>query len=257
MFLIPTERNHSISNMYSSSAFNEESNKILYRKNLLRSSQTNSVASNGFVSSCDTSVDNDGHSLTYSASSSQAGESTDSSLAYEETEKRLQKEQFQHRREMEMVKAFSATNSPVHSRNSFRTNTEFQSHSKQHHHETPVFHRQSSAASESLNYSEASDAESYLVGQPSDSRHDQRFAYPQNDHTPVPASITRRSWTTPNSTRPKVSSSPSIVSDFSSINSGVSPPPRHAKKISSGEAEVWYQKWWMCGFTDALNFNQP
>lgn len=149
--------------MYSSSAFNDESNKILFRKNL-RSSQTNSSTSSGFLSSCDTSVDNDGHSLTYSASSSQAGESTDSSLAYEETEKRLQNEQFQHRRELDMVKAFSASNSPSHSLTSISTNKEFRSRSQKQFHETPAFHRQSSAASESLNYSEASDAESYLVG---------------------------------------------------------------------------------------------
>ncbi len=34
------------------------------------------------------------------------------------------------------------------------------------------------------------------------------------------------------------------------------PPPRHSSKKSlSHDTEVWYQKWWMCGFTDALNLN--
>lgn len=36
------------------------------------------------------------------------------------------------------------------------------------------------------------------------------------------------------------------------------PPPRHGKRMSAEEhdgVEVWYQKWWMCGFTDALNLN--
>jgi hypothetical protein len=158
-------------NMYSGSAFNDESNKILYKRTT-RSNQNfaGSTASrlshSGFVSSSDTSFDNDGHSLTYSASSSQAGESTDSStdiLAFEETERRLKNEQFQHRREMEMVKSFSAGNSPtkirkhyVRDSNDSRSQPQFQN--------AHVFHRQSSVASESLNYSEASDAESYLIG---------------------------------------------------------------------------------------------
>jgi len=38
------------------------------------------------------------------------------------------------------------------------------------------------------------------------------------------------------------------------------PPPRHVKRMSAedhdGVVEVWYQKWWMCGFTDALNLNR-
>ena len=36
------------------------------------------------------------------------------------------------------------------------------------------------------------------------------------------------------------------------------PPPRHVKRMSAEDhdgVEVWYQKWWMCGFTDALNLN--
>jgi len=33
-------------------------------------------------------------------------------------------------------------------------------------------------------------------------------------------------------------------------------PPRHAKKMMDKEGtEMWYAKWWMCGFTDALNLN--
>ena len=30
-----------------------------------------------------------------------------------------------------------------------------------------------------------------------------------------------------------------------------SPPPRYGKKIE--QTEVWYAKWWMCGFADAFN----
>jgi hypothetical protein len=157
--------------MYSGSAFNDESNKILYKKTARASqnfagSTASRLSHSGFVSSCDTSVDNDGHSLTYSASSSQAGESTDSStdiLAFEETERRLKNEHFQHRREMEMVKSYSADsgspknirNNYVHGSKDIRNQQQFQN--------VHVFNRQSSAAS-SLNYSEASDAESYLIG---------------------------------------------------------------------------------------------
>ena len=60
-------------------------------------------------------------------------------------------------------------------------------------------------------------------------------------------------------------SSPTMVStDVSTPGSGSersgtptpsTPPPRHVKKMSADESEVWYQKWWMCGFTDALNLN--
>jgi hypothetical protein len=251
--------------MYSGSAFNDESNKILYKKTTranqnFAGSTASRLSHSGFVSSCDTSVDNDGHSLTYSASSSQAGESTDSStdiLAFEETERRLKNEQFQHRREMEMVKSFSVDgNSPKTARNSFYGFGSKDLRNLKQFHNAPVFHRQSSAASESLNYSEVSDAESYLIGQPSDSRHDPHHGQILHQ-SPTPPSTSRKSSSTPSQQRPKTTSSPSIVSDFISVNSGATPPPRHAKKLSSGEAEVWYQKWWMCGFTDALNLNQP
>lgn len=58
-------------------------------------------------------------------------------------------------------------------------------------------------------------------------------------------------------------SSPACVasSDFSSgggsgsSHTPSSPtPPRH-KKLPEEGTEMWYAKWWMCGFTDALNLN--
>ena len=36
-------------------------------------------------------------------------------------------------------------------------------------------------------------------------------------------------------------------------DSGSSPPPRYGKKIVDQQNEVWYAKWWMCGFADAFN----
>lgn len=34
------------------------------------------------------------------------------------------------------------------------------------------------------------------------------------------------------------------------------PPPRHSSQKSvKDDAEVWYQSWWMCSFTDSLNLN--
>lgn len=50
-------------------------------------------------------------------------------------------------------------------------------------------------------------------------------------------------------------STPGSGSDRSGTPTPSTPPPRHVKKMSSDESEVWYQKWWMCGFTDALNLN--
>jgi len=38
-------------------------------------------------------------------------------------------------------------------------------------------------------------------------------------------------------------------------NNPSSPPPRYRRVSSDQATEVWYAKWWMCGFTDALNIN--
>jgi len=73
----------------------------------------------------------------------------------------------------------------------------------------------------------------------------------------------QNSKSTPNQLKKRgeaVFSSPTMVStDISSSETGTpsTPPPRHVKNISADDddVEVWYQKWWMCGFTDALNLN--
>lgn len=54
-----------------------------------------------------------------------------------------------------------------------------------------------------------------------------------------------------------------VSSDVSLSSSGThnnsnnpsSPPPRYRRVSPDQTTEVWYAKWWMCGFTDALNIN--
>lgn len=48
--------------------------------------------------------------------------------------------------------------------------------------------------------------------------------------------------------------SPTTVSADISNGSAHTPPPRHVKRLSADDNnELWYQKWWMCGFTDAFS----
>lgn len=162
----------------------------------------------------------DADSMTYSASSSQAGESTDSSSFDYGGFQYLEKEQ-QRLRNNGMVGNYNRQNSGV----------------------------------DSLGYSDDDfDGEPYqnygttIAGQPSDSYENDRRFYPKT--SPSPKSITHQK------------SPVSIAGDFHSSSGSTgtpnTPPPRHSsRKMTAQETEVWYQKWWMCGFTDALNLNQP
>ena len=67
------------------------------------------VQNNAFDSSIDSEMYNDGNSLTYSASSSQAGESTDSSIAESHLDdllgnSALEKEQYLHLKETDLAR---------------------------------------------------------------------------------------------------------------------------------------------------------
>lgn len=46
-----------------------------------------------------------------------------------------------------------------------------------------------------------------------------------------------------------------ILGSPKGVAAAASPPPRHKRVVSDPGTEVWYAKWWMCGFTDALNLN--
>lgn len=170
-------------------------------------------------------------SLTYSASSSQAGESTDSSLA--DLGVLLEKEHQHHLTPQQRAK-YSGGNSGRY------------------------LQREKSAKSavDSLGYSDDEDADESvnlpsswnhtISGQPSDSyAHDGGSAF---------------SKTGPSPKKFPGSSPVSATADLNSCSAGSNgtpntPPPRHSARKMMTHDEVWYQKWWMCGFTDALNLN--
>lgn len=89
--------------------------------------------------------------------------------------------------------------------------------------------------------------------QPSDSyAHDGGSAFSKTG--PSPKSINKVYKKFP------VSSPLSATADLNSCSAGSNgtpntPPPRHSARKMMTHDEVWYQKWWMCGFTDALNLN--
>jgi hypothetical protein len=142
------------------------------------------------------------------------------------------------------------------------------------------YHRQNSGV-DSLGYSDDDhdyDAECYqtyghgghgghgatITGQPSDSYANDRRVYTKS---PSPKSITHQKspvsaadfHATHNHHHHHHSSGGSSTNTGSNGSSGTpsTPPPRHSgRKMTAQETEVWYQKWWMCGFTDALNLNQ-
>jgi len=174
------------------------------------------------------------NSLTYSASSSQAGESTDSSL---ENLNLLLQDQDIH---------FQIARERIH-------DTE----------PTSNFNRGNSinTATDSLGYSDDDDEEGDLTAyaysinaattpvgsQPSDSHgHDGGGVSKRNRHTTTMKSSHFKS---------PVSAATSDLSCTGSNGTPNTPPPRHARKVISHDTEVWYAKWWMCGFTDALNLN--
>jgi len=209
------------------------------RKNRHSGKQTNS---------CDSSIDtenNDVNSLTYSASSSQAGESTDSSIA----DFTYLLEQQQH-----MLQQQNAQRSKHH-----------------HIHQRPRSGSGQFARENSLGYSDDTDYDDDQgPGQPSSSS--EKIVFSPASHGESRIKRVHRtngtSTSTPNNgkhlkSRVNSFSSPAGVasSDFSSgggsgsSHTPSSPtPPRH-KKVSEEGTEMWYAKWWMCGFTDALNLN--
>lgn len=196
----------------------------------------------------DSSIDtdnNDGNSLTYSASSSQAGESTDSSIAdityfLEQQQHMLQQQNAQRLKHHNQRKSFSRENSLGYS-------TDTNDYSEQ----GPG---QSSKSNEKIIFTAATHGESRV----------KRTSRPASNN----GSGSGRSTPTNSKnmkSRASSFSSPAGVasSDFSSgggsgsSHTPSSPtPPRHAKKMMDKEGtEMWYAKWWMCGFTDALNLN--
>jgi len=88
-------------------------------------------------------------------------------------------------------------------------------------------------------------------GQPTDSQNDggpNRYVQRTNNTAQAPIlDVQRRKL--------PATVAPSDMSSNSG-NTGLSPPPRHYRReITDTGTEVWYAKWWMCGFTDALNIN--
>jgi len=184
-------------------------------------------------------------SLTYS-SSSQAGESTDSSITEIEDQLEMDQKYQQKLQQQRGVK----------------------------------MHRKFSNTSDSLNYSEDDDASFRrelrdMTGQSSNGYGhdgggngliDPKFTSPPTA-TAFHKASTRHSFRKGSSSGKKQPLSkrqpfsPTMVpSDVSLSSQGTntpsSPPPRYSKRMSPDHAtEVWYAKWWMCGFTDALNIN--
>lgn len=196
-------------------------------------------------------IESDAESLTYSASSSQAGESTDSSS-------------FDYGG---IVTGHGNGNGTSHGGGGGGVSN---------------YNRQNSGV-DSLGYSDDDndyDAECYqtyahgatITGQPSDSYANDRRVYTKT--SPSPKSITHQKspvstagdfHATHNHNTSHHNHHNHHSSGGSSINNGSNgscgtpstPPPRHSsRKMTAQETEVWYQKWWMCGFTDALNLNQ-
>jgi len=212
---------------------------------------------------------NDGHSLTYSASSthstssSQAGESTDSSIVDVSllVDNPVQNEQ----------KIFNQEISNSRANNSHQ---QYQQRRIVSHIRMNSIGTEISSVADSMDYSRDTDIDSFtgdqamLAGQTSDSYIDGRMkwaAATNYNDTKNHRNLSVRTSSSPSFK--KVSYSPSrrslkspatVITDAtSSVHSGTipsSPPPRHDKKMSDGK-EFWYAKWWMCGFTDALNLN--
>lgn len=230
-----------------------------------------------FDSSTDASVStntNDGEgSLTYSASSSQAGESTDSSVAelYLLVENGRESQQNQHLQKVIHAQGLHDSQlSPVPNGNRVATALERQNISN--------------VSMSSFEYSQTDDdsamPENYariISGQPSGSQdHDGggMLFTPADQGGEEDGRVTPRaihsshhyyhSQSTPSNKsngKRSLNHSPATVaaSELSHGSCGTphTPPPRHAKKISEDGTEVWYLKWWMCGFPDSLNFRMP
>lgn len=219
------------------------------RKHRKKRSQQNTWHTNNQHLAPRASFDEDGHdgsvSLTYSASSSQAGESTDSSIA--DSSMFLEMEQQEHQLQKEQRNAQQIRCSPRDAA------------------------KEGSSVADSMTYSEDEEGRYYaqndFPGQSSNSfGHDGGgfsddkkifFAAATGDYASH-----RRGRKSSSSSSHKQESlfSPKNVaasdSSFGNNSNPSSPPPRHKRVISDqGSTEVWYAKWWMCGFTDALNLN--
>jgi hypothetical protein len=214
----------------------------------------------------------DGHSLTYSASSSQAGESTDSSLADIEFLRLVEREQQYHISQKQTAQSFRRQDGSTGNGSS----------------SSAGFNRENSIAADSLGYSDDGEYQNFQgmvaasghgnahrsktgttsSGQPSASNgHDggartssnpKIIFAPAAHSNPTIKSRSRTTATPSHKKTPHHSHSPTMVStDISNSGSTHTPPPRHVKRIGDdgNNNEVWYQKWWMCGFTDALNLN--
>jgi len=196
------------------------------------------------VDAADNSIDsemyNDGHSLTYSASSSQAGESTDSSIAEFLLESSaLEKEQLLYLREKDLARRSRSGN----------------------------LLREGSSVADSLNLSDDDSIDIYnhpriITGQPSDSQgHDgggfnDGATFKEAEHYEYGRRFRHPKRSSPRSHKKSMGrgvSSPATVMTDGLDDSGSSPPPRYGKKIVDQQNEVWYAKWWMCGFADAFN----
>lgn len=195
---------------------------------------------------------NDGNSLTYSASSSQAGESTDSSVLDIEFLKMVEKDQLHHQQSFYTKQAdrsggqhqnFFRESSTPETYTGYSTDepdTDYSYDAQMHHR---VYKRQSGRSSNRSMRGQISS------GQPSSSHIRDGGRHPRG-HVVVSNKPHR---STPNSRKTTSDfSSPTMVSTDISNGSAHTPPPRHVKRISD-DSEVWYQKWWMCGFTDAFS----
>jgi len=144
------------------------------------------------------------------------------------------------------------------------TDSEFDDDNRRNHQNQEV----SGYASDSLKYSE--DDEPY-TGQTSDSngndggcnRHIMVFQNRQISDNSSGGSrrtnITHSKTKKKNKSKKEIISPATVLSDMSfssGTNTGSSPPPRpYNRREITDATEVWYAKWWMCGFTDSLNIN--
>lgn len=129
--------------------------------------------------------------------------------------------------------------------------------------------RKVSNTADSLNYSEDDEASLHRQ-QMRDTTGQSSNSYGHDGGSGIEPKLTTPPMTHDKSSRRRVSSKSSrkhasptmglVASDVSLSSTGTntpsSPPPRYHKRMSADHAtEVEYSKWWMCGFTDALNFN--
>ena len=86
--------------------------------------------------------------------------------------------------------------------------------------------------------------------QPSDSHGNDGGGFKKVE--PSPKGVTHKKTS---SFSPTSAIAPDLQSCSGSNSTPSTPPPRHSARKMMSHDEVWYQKWWMCGFTDALNLN--